>query len=506
MTKLYTLLHTFISLCSDIVISYKKETIIVMILHGLVMLGTLFSFAGIFVLVKSYARSEPISFLWISHTLNTRTVVIMTVIIAASGILTAWTNYYCQTYIANITVDFQRKMILESLGYMISDKAGQWTSYFKEHPKKALSFLINSVIRRRSILFRELLQSIMPLIVFIVSVIIMIQIDIYLFLLILPFGVLQAYPFARISLNTSRIQSEFESASIAARDELNHTFENLFNHEAGPTTKEEVLQDFVNNDILFKPKLLFLKRFLQNDKMQALNTSFFFVIVLILIIYQFLLRSHDSWETLLIFLIALRFCLGSFRSVAGTVVHFSRFYSALVEYDKLRAFLRDLSGRLSLCRTETKLETITLFDSSEYRRPIQIFERGNTIGIISPSTGADPITLKQTVVQLMSFCANTACLGDSVWYLTKADDIDLLLDPEEEISKGREDKIFIVIPSRLLEKAMLNKILERVGTSKLFCIIIFTHKYLENNYLKNGIYHIPILMIKDGILVEWKPD
>jgi hypothetical protein len=78
--------------------------------------------------------------------------------------------------------------------------------------------------------------------------------------------------------------------------------------------------------------------------MQALNSTYFVSMLYLLIIFFIVASGNDNveWEKLLIFGIAFRFCLNSFRSVASIIVTSGRFYAGAERYHNFHAYCTQL--------------------------------------------------------------------------------------------------------------------------------------------------------------------
>jgi len=178
---------------------------------------------------------------------------------------------------------------------------------------------------------------------------------------------------------------------------------------------KDSLAEFISGDLFFQQKFMFLRRFTQGDKIQALNSTFFVIILYILIIFYILSVDNGAagWKKLLIFGIAFRFFFNSFRNVAGIISTCSRLYPGTRRLDQLADYCRKLRTKKKISGNELfqKLLTLELFDT-EKSTPARI-RAGilHWIYVASPELEID--SLKQSISLLINSAApNVNILSD----------------------------------------------------------------------------------------------
>jgi len=192
--------------------------------------------------------------------------------------------------------------------------------------------LMNKDVRMRAHILKEVMEGILPALTFVVATVIMFIVSVHLSLLVSLSTLLFLPSFVKINTGAVRLQREFEKSGSLYQKRYSERLKMFV--EANNEENIEAFTELVRSKVFFQPRFFFLLRFVQGKKMQTLNSTYFVSMLYLLIIFLIVAGGKDNveWEKLLIFGVAFRFCLNSFRSVASMIVTSGRFYAGAERY------------------------------------------------------------------------------------------------------------------------------------------------------------------------------
>ena len=331
-----------------------KQVIGIIILSWCSVSALATSFAGFFVLINEWIKQDGLSLgPWnlnfhgdISFTFFAATFLLVL------GILGAWCSFFIELLIARTAIQYYKQCCLRLMKQINLPENDGWQGFFGNRLKQGLSRMINDDLQKRGMVAKHMLRIILPGITCFITGCIMIHTDWQLSISVIILSMFFIPYFFRINQSTAVLQRKFEALGKEYRNRFSKSLNNSL--QGLQSTSEESLNGFLSSDLFFRHKFMFLKRFAQGDKIQALNSTFFVIIFYVLIVYYILSSGNGivDWKRLLVFGIAFRFFFNSFRNVAGTISVCSRFYPGVARFEQFGKYCDDL------CHKERQIEDI----------------------------------------------------------------------------------------------------------------------------------------------------
>ncbi|RLB74190.1 MAG: hypothetical protein DRH03_01865 [Deltaproteobacteria bacterium] len=493
---LLTALHLVKNLGADMFRHYRWRVIAIIIADGLVMVCTLLSLTGIFLVFKAYIRKKPLELHSFSLSLTSTSLMYTVIGLIGVGLLAVWIEYIKERSIVDLTVDFQRRMLREIMTPMVLRPDDEWLLRFDSPLKKNLAKIFGVFIRRRSMLCKNLLESVLASGFFVFALIAMVKVDWFMSLIVVPFIVLFAYPFALISSGASRIQSNLDITSNDSRKIFNDSFDHLFNCCNNLEERRIYLDSVIQNRELFEPRRLFLERSLQNQKMHALNSTFFFIMIMIFTIQQFIRQGQADWSHLLVFLVAFRFCVKGFHKIAGTVMSFSRFYEYLREYEALRNHFRQTEFGFKPILMMAKNKSIPFYSEISGDKLCCSLKKGSLVAVVTVA-GTDLIGCRQSLAHLIKFCPSRPDPTDVVFiYQPETGNETQVWDFSTRFSAAA-DRIVVIAAGGKFSRKQFKQIIELVKQSLSFGVLVIDRRFFKKfgDLLESE--EIPLLLSSD---------
>jgi ABC-type multidrug transport system fused ATPase/permease subunit len=285
---------------------------------------------GLFLLARHLEKGMPIRLagMTVIHAGNTGAILAVVALLVLMGILSGASLYYTEWLIARFAIDY-RKRLLRRLLSTISDPAYDgWQAAINDIPLTFINRLSGSGTKITALALRHLLQGILPLLTFLFAAIAMIIIQPFLSGLLFPLIVCYLMPFYRMIRNVSRQSSALRAAEPKSKRKIKKAIDLVLETEVSPKQKMEMVRNGLESEEFDNAQMLFYQRKLADNRVQALNTTFFFSCFLILFAYFLLMvpSPERSWSELILFVVALRFTISGMRKVTSTIVKLSRFY------------------------------------------------------------------------------------------------------------------------------------------------------------------------------------
>lgn len=321
-----------------------RKIVMLFVVSTLCVLTISTSFAGFFLIINEWIKENGINLFFMTLDLsgNIPLTITLSTMLLALGILGAWGTYIIKKMIAGITVRYQQSCCLTILDKIAQPEYQGWQGFFSSSVKQGISSLMNKDIRMRAHILKEILEGILPALTFVVATVVMFIVSVHLSILVGLSTLLFLPSFININTRTVRLQREFEKSGSVYREHYTERLKMLM--EVNNSANIDAFAEFIRSSAFFQPRFLFLRRFIQGEKMQALNSTYFVSMLYLLIIFFIVASGNDNveWEKLLIFGIAFRFCLNSFRSVASIIVTSGRFYAGAERYHNFHAYCTQL--------------------------------------------------------------------------------------------------------------------------------------------------------------------
>ncbi|RJP44157.1 MAG: hypothetical protein C4548_06250 [Desulfobacteraceae bacterium] len=372
------------------------------------------SFAGYFVLINEWVKQSGLSlgpWTFYFHG-DIPLTFFMATFLLILGVIGAWCSFFIELKVARTAIRYYQACGIRFVRLINHPDNDGWQGFFSNGLKQELTRMINSDLQKRGMIAKHLLQGILPGFTCIVAGLIMFYTNWSLSIFVILISLIFMPYFFKINQSTAALQKAFEDIGETYRSRFSYLLKSSLQKE---DNSKDSLTEFISGDLFFQQKFMFLRRFTQGDKIQALNSTFFVIILYILIIFYILSVDNNAvgWKKLLIFGIAFRFFFNSFRNVAGIISTCSRLYPGTRRLDLLADYCHKLrtKGKITGNELFQKLLTLELFDT-EKSTPARI-----RVGILhwiyvaSPELEIDSI--KQSIALLIiSAAPNVNILSD----------------------------------------------------------------------------------------------
>lgn len=364
------------------------------------------SFAGYFVLINEWVKQSGLSLgPWIFHFHGDIPLTFFTAtFLLILGVFGAWCSFFIELVVARTAVRYYQSCGIRLVRLVNHPDNDGWQGFFSNSLKQELTRMINTDLQKRGMIAKHLLQGILPGFTCIVAGLIMVYANWGLSIFVILMSLIFLPYFFKINQSTSALQKTFENMGETYRSQFSCFLKSSLQKEEN---SKENLAEFISGDLFFQQKFLFLRRFTQGDKIQALNSTFFVIILYILIIFYILSSDNGAvgWKKLLVFGIAFRFFLNSFRNVAGIISTCSRLYPGTGRLDQLADYCRKLRTKERITGNGLFQKFLTLDISDiDHSAPTRIrTDELHWVYVASPELGIDSV--KQSIYLLINSAA-----------------------------------------------------------------------------------------------------
>jgi ABC-type multidrug transport system fused ATPase/permease subunit len=203
-----------------------------------------------------------------------------------------------------------------------------------------------------SLAMHALLQWILPFATMVVAVAILVWTSPLLSAVLLPAVLLYFVPLRAINRRTSEATEEFEAADRKARALTSERLRTLVDEGVPAADRRASVEQIVSDPQWLRAGYYFYQRRLSDDRLHLLTSAFTYVSAAVIIVFFAATRSlHQSWASVLVYLVALRTAVGAARHASGIFVQLCRFFPIYVEYvdfidaaERIRARRAALAG------------------------------------------------------------------------------------------------------------------------------------------------------------------
>ena len=317
--------------------------ILVTILNGLGVAAGVGAFVIAITLARTLESGEPLTILgdWqVDVEGATDQLYISIGCIMLLGCLSGLFVYLAEWQIARIVIDFSNAARQHIFTIASDCRYRGWQAIFDEHPKIHLTTLAARGNRLMSFAVHSLLRIILPTIIVVVALYGLIVIDTMLTLLLIPLAAFYLIPLYHLNVTVAQQQKEYQALIPSLNKEIRSHIDHVLKHDSKHNSSFDDSQHISADH-------LFWKRKIADQRVQMINTIVFFFCVGGLFLF-FQSNSTDesrNWAELVLYLIALRFCLSGLRQVTGRLIRVSRFLPEFRPYVQFVSASRRLAER-----------------------------------------------------------------------------------------------------------------------------------------------------------------
>lgn len=288
-------------------------------------------FGGAFLFLKHLQDGSSLSFKGIEIAVTGNEYFIFTAILVM-GLASGGIIYYSEWLIAAVTTAYHKLCVVRLFEIISNPEFNGWQRLCAGPTQNTLMNLSGNVCKRMTISIRRILQGILPFFIFIFAAGSMVYLDPFMTLIMIPFGLVYLVPLYRLNKGLALQHQKFLSMNPEARKGVNSAIKSAVNSDLPYEQKISKAMKILDADIFNETSAIFFNRDLANDRVHALNTSFFFICLFGLFLFINLKAAQPDWAKLLAYLVALRFTLNSLRNVTSTFIILSRFSPEYKEY------------------------------------------------------------------------------------------------------------------------------------------------------------------------------
>lgn len=330
-------------IAADAVHRWPGRIVVVTLLNLLGIAATVATFGGLILYARHLeAGDDPLRLLGLEVTLRDDPTFLAAyaALIAGVGLLAGAAVYYGEWFIARLTMRYQHRCTARLLRIAADPGFRGWAALLDPPARLAISRMAGIPLRLTAFAFRNMLQAILPACTFVVAAIVLVAVDPWLTLLLVPILAVYLVPLYFVNRGVARLHKAYMSTAPDARRNLSEGWRLLVDTGATPERKAEWIERDFDRDAQQTSALLFWKRKLSVARVQWVNTSFFVLCLIGLFIYFGVetQRGDRTWAEFLAFVVALRFAFGGVRQTTANFIKLSRF---LPEYRAYIDFVED---------------------------------------------------------------------------------------------------------------------------------------------------------------------
>ncbi|MDB4470725.1 hypothetical protein N9063_00415 [Deltaproteobacteria bacterium] len=339
----------------------------------------------------------------------------------ALSVLSAWMIYLSNKWIFNLALDYEQTSIRRVYRTISQFQNIKPTPVIKaELPEQSIMKLVGGDSRIVTRILRVILSAVVPLITFVFATAVLFASNLTLSLLLSLVVLLSAFFYFKVNLESlgdaKKMETTGKPLSILKRT-LIRRFSGT-SVQMGSQT-EKVADSLLSDELCLDNMLGFRGRIMASDKSRLVSDHLMAVcIVLIFLVigYQ-MLSSHSDWNRLVVYLLALRYCLANFQKVTGTITTVNRFYSVI---KRLYDFAMQADRRSVELAEFTGLDNITCLAKAESKTEAGYLPAlGDIVRVLAPL----PLT-RFTLPEIFSVLCNKPAADlthiiNSTWFFTR---------------------------------------------------------------------------------------
>lgn len=322
-------------LVRDALSLYRRRILGILALNLAGVGGAWASLGGIYLCVRHLETGKPIAVRGVVLPIGTglSAVVLMAGVLVVIGLTSAVCVYRTELLISRLSLAYRDRCQRRVLSLAADPEYRGWQSLVAGPPRQALTDLARSRSIHMSLAMHALLQWILPFATMVVAVAILIWTSPLLSAVLLPAVLLYLVPLRAINRWTSEATEEFEAADRKARALASEKLRTLVDEGAAPAARRASVEQISGDPQWLRAGHYFYQRRLSDDRLHLLSSAFTYVSAAVIIVFFATTRSlHQSWASVLVYLVALRTAVGAARHATGIFVQLCRFFPIYVEY------------------------------------------------------------------------------------------------------------------------------------------------------------------------------
>lgn len=363
--KLWKQLNSYVKgikwLCIDAIRNFGRKILLIIILSiSGVVLGVA-SFGGVVITLNHLISGTPLILKGVDLTgISNKNILFITIVMGlASGAIL----YISEWLITGVAVSYHKLCIARIFKIVTNPIFEGWQRLSVDNPKILVKNLTGIASRLTAMSVQKILQGILQIFIFVFALVSMFIIYPVFTVLTLPLGFLYLIPLYRFNIRTAQHQRDFVSSNAEAGKTMSNAIKKALDGVSSDPDNFTAAEQCFSSNIVNKANKLFFQRQLDGDRVNALNSVFFFTALLCLFIYVSIFNSAPDWIYILAYIIALRFTVNSLRGVTGTFLLLSRFSP---QYHSYSGFV-DTAGEISQQRSESTKYNLSLPDNLEFK-------------------------------------------------------------------------------------------------------------------------------------------
>jgi len=312
----------------DSLLQWRKKTCLILISGILGTLLKMLIFGLVVLYAKHFSNDNPIILMGsILEPRSEDTLAILTLLVVALSGLSAFFTYHSRRTIIKISRVYEvfcAKRVLR-----LASKVVTTTTY-----KPQLSRLIRSDSRSAARMMKSLISIAPPSLAILISIGFLFYIAPGLTFVILLISCVLAYAQYHVSRRVASHSIEYEKLDPEAREEYNH-FLSLYSTTEEHPEKQQV-EDLYNNSAITKQLNAYVG-LVSSVEVSSYISELFMMIILGFVIITLgldIIEEKTGWESLLAYLLVLRFSMVNVQSVFKYITSVNRFYPQVSRYYK----------------------------------------------------------------------------------------------------------------------------------------------------------------------------
>jgi ABC-type multidrug transport system fused ATPase/permease subunit len=367
------------------------------------------SVGGVILYTRHAESGEPIRVLGIALKLGDgiMTLVVYGVLVALVGVFSALCLYFTEWQIMRVVREYERQCAKRVLEIAANPNYSGWTDSIGDEPRQQVARMLQVGSRFTAFVFRDLLRAILPTLTFIFALVILIRVDHWLTLMLVPVALVYLGPLYFVNRRVVRNQTEYRALAPIVRRSISARLREIFGFGVLGQSSRVAQSDVLSNQEYDEMSGALYSRMIAEKRVQFLNTVFFVVCLLGLFLFFGLAAQwYDRpWADLLSYLVALRFAIGSLRQVSALFVKFSRFFPEYRAYSQfVESAERVRRERQNMRRSESQLPDqlmLKLESAALWNAPAAtIINRGQLLWILTPIEKPTEFELREVAWRL----------------------------------------------------------------------------------------------------------
>jgi ABC-type multidrug transport system fused ATPase/permease subunit len=258
-----------------------------------------------------------------------------------ASVISSWMIYWSNRWIFDLALGYEKRCI-KRVFRAVSVCQGVIPTPMIEHesPEQSMMKLVGGDAKVITRVIRIILSAVVPLITMCFAVVTIFITNFSLSLIIAFLVLLSTVFYFKVSLESLRDSKTMEATNQPANKKKRALMKSL----SGSSFREEqdldsMIDPLLADDLIKDNMVSFRGRLMAGDKAKVVSDHLTAVSVTVIVValgYQNFSSSVANWEGVIIYLIALRYCMANFQKVAAAVTAVNRFFNTIQRgYDYL---------------------------------------------------------------------------------------------------------------------------------------------------------------------------